>query len=69
MQTQTERQLANDQMHIVPINPAAFGYCSGYVVITREAGKQVCIGVFAAHERQKAVDFAQRELEMRRAAN
>ena len=50
---------------IVPINPAAFGYCDGYVVIQYTSQSLSspceCIGVFAQYDRASAVRLVQME--------
>ena len=46
--------------HLVPINPAAFGYCQGWVLLTREGGRCIAIGCFGQYERTEALEAWER---------
>ena len=52
---------------LVPINPAAFGYCQGWVLLDHEAGKLVCLQTFGQHQYSDACKTIERLREMKHA--
>ena len=49
------------ELVLVPINPAAFGYCEGWVLLATEAGRLICLETFGQHERLEALQSLERE--------
>ena len=51
----------NEYPALAPINPAAFGYCTGWVLLVKEGGRVICANVFGQHQYKEAREAINRE--------
>ena len=55
-------------IRLVPINPAAFGYCEGWVLLAAEGGREIAVETFGQHQRAAAVKAFETQQRMARVA-